>query len=279
MQISKAVEEIRSIVNEWKANGYTVGFVPTMGYLHEGHESLIKKASLENDKVVVSIFINPLQFNSKHDFETYPEDINSDLKRILNSGGDILFNPSYSEIYPEGFATFVDINNLSKNLCGSNRENHFRGVCTVVSKLFNIVPANRAYFGQKDAQQLAIIKRMVKDLNFDIQIVPCETIREKDGLAKSSRNVRLNFEERKAATIIYKSLSSAQLLLDGGEKNPSVVINHIKDILTSEKLASIEYIQIVDSESLIPVEEIGQTVLVAVAVNIGSTRLIDNFSY
>ena len=210
MRVVEKVNDVRATVKEWKAKGLKVGFVPTMGYLHEGHESLIRKASEENDRVVVSIFVNPIQFGPKEDLSTYPRDLDRDSKVCERAGADIIFHPENEEMYFEDFSTFVDMNGLTAGLCGKSRPTHFRGVCTVVTKLFNIVAPDRAYFGEKDAQQLAVIKRMVRDLNIDIEIIGCPIVREKDGLAKSSRNTYLSIEERNAATILNKELTLAK---------------------------------------------------------------------
>ena len=279
MRVVKSVKEVRDAVKEWKAQGLSVGFVPTMGYLHEGHESLIKKAVKDNDRVVVSIFVNPMQFGPTEDLDKYPRDLERDSKLCENAGANLIFHPEKEEMYFEDFSSYVDINGLSDELCGKSRPIHFRGVCTVVSKLFNIVTPHRAYFGEKDAQQLAIIKRIVRDLNFNIEIVGCPIIREKDGLAKSSRNTYLSIEERTAATILNKSLTKAKELLYSGERNSKEILALIKETIESEKLAKIDYIEIVDSLSLKPVDKIEKSVLVALAVYIGKTRLIDNFIF
>ena len=207
MNIVSSIKDVREQVNDWKSQGYKVGFVPTMGYLHEGHKSLIEKAASENDKVVVSIFVNPIQFGPKEDLASYPRDLERDSLVCEGAGANLIFHPEKEEMYDGDFCSFVDMDGLTKGLCGASRPVHFRGVCTVVSKLFNIVKPDRAYFGEKDAQQLAVIKKMVRDLNIDIQVVGCPIIREEDGLAKSSRNTYLNEEERKAALILNKSLS------------------------------------------------------------------------
>lgn len=279
MRVVEKVNDVRSLVKEWKAKGLKVGFVPTMGYLHEGHESLIRKASEENDRVVVSIFVNPIQFGPKEDLSTYPRDLDRDSKLCERSRADIIFHPENEEMYFKDFSTFVDMSGLTAGLCGKSRPNHFRGVCTVVTKLFNIVSPDRAYFGEKDAQQLAVIKRMVRDLNIDIEIIGCPIVREKDGLAKSSRNTYLSIEERKAATILNKSLMLSKEKIQLGERNSEVIIEIIKEIINSEKLARVDYIEIVDSLSMERVERIEKSVLVAIAVFIGKTRLIDNFTY
>lgn len=279
MRVVKNINDVRATVKEWKAKGLKVGFVPTMGYLHEGHESLIRKASEENDRVVVSIFVNPIQFGPKEDLSTYPRDLDRDSKVCESAGADIIFHPENEEMYFKDFSTFVDMNGLTDGLCGKSRPTHFRGVCTVVTKLFNIVAPDRAYFGEKDAQQLAVIKRMVRDLNIDVEIVGCPIVREKDGLAKSSRNTYLSVEERNAATILNKSLTLAKEKIQAGERDSAVIIKLIEEIINSEKLARIDYIEVVDSLSMEKVERIEKAVLVAIAVFIGKTRLIDNFTY
>ncbi len=279
MRIVESIKDVRATVKEWKAKGLKVGFVPTMGYLHEGHESLIRKASEENDRVVVSIFVNPIQFGPKEDLSTYPRDLERDSKVCESAGADIIFHPENEEMYFKDFSTFVDMNGLTAELCGKSRPTHFRGVCTVVTKLFNIVAPDRAYFGEKDAQQLAVIKRMVRDLNIDIEIIGCPIVREKDGLAKSSRNTYLSVEERNAATILNKSLTLAKEKIQAGERDSEVIIKLIQEVINSEKLARIDYIEVVDSLSMEKVERIEKSVLVAIAVFIGKTRLIDNFTY
>lgn len=279
MRVVEKIKDVRATVKEWKAKGLKVGFVPTMGYLHEGHESLIKKASEENDRVVVSIFVNPIQFGPKEDLSTYPRDLDRDSKVCKSAGADIIFHPENEEMYFNDFSTFVDMNGLTDGLCGKSRPTHFRGVCTVVTKLFNIVAPDRAYFGEKDAQQLAVIKRMVRDLNIDVEIIGCPIVREKDGLAKSSRNTYLSVEERNAATILNKSLTVAKEKIKAGERNSAAIIKLIEETINSEKLAKIDYIEVVDSLSMEKVERIEKAVLVAIAVFIGKTRLIDNFTY
>lgn len=279
MKILSGIKEVREQVKEWKSKGLKVGFVPTMGYLHEGHKSLIDRAFIENDRVVVSIFVNPMQFGPKEDLSSYPRDLEADSKLCEAAGADIIFHPENSEMYFEDFSTYVDINGLTEELCGRSRPIHFRGVCTVVTKLFNIIPADRAYFGEKDAQQLAVIKRMVRDLNFDIEVVGCPIVREVDGLAKSSRNTYLLKEERKASVILSKSLEKAREILNSGERNSETIIKIITDNIEKEELAKIDYVQVVDSLSMKSVEKIEKTILVAIAVYIGKTRLIDNFIF
>ncbi len=218
MKVVGTIKEVRELVKEWKKNGETVGFVPTMGYLHEGHGSLITKARENNDKVVVSIFVNPMQFGPTEDLDSYPRDLEKDSKFCESLGADLIFHPEPEEMYHEDFSSYVDMSVLTEELCGLSRPVHFRGVCTVVTKLFNIVQPDNAYFGQKDAQQLAIIKHMVQDLNMDINVVGCPIVREEDGLAKSSRNTYLSPEERKAALILSKTVKLAKELIDAGEK-------------------------------------------------------------
>lgn len=277
IRVVSTVKETRTQVKEWRKQGLTVGLVPTMGYLHEGHQSLIKKAVAENDRVVVSVFVNPIQFAPNEDLETYPRDLEADTKLCDSTGADLIFHPTPDEMYPEGFSTHIQMDNLTKELCGKTRPTHFGGVCTVVGKLFNIVQPDKAYFGQKDAQQLAIIKRMVRDLNFDIEIVGCPIIREPDGLAKSSRNTYLNADERKAALILSKSIELGKQLVAGGERNAQTIIKAMTDKINTEPLARIDYVNAVDALNIEPLETLRGEVLVAIAVYIGKTRLIDNF--
>lgn len=277
MKIVNTINEVREAVKAWHKQGLTVGLVPTMGYLHEGHASLIARASKENDRVVVSDFVNPIQFAPNEDLASYPRDIDRDAKVCEENGADIIFHPTPEEMYHKDFSTFVDITGPSEELCGKSRPIHFRGVCTVVSKLFLIASPDRAYFGQKDAQQLAVIKRMVRDLNFDIEIVGCPIIREADGLAKSSRNTYLSPEERKATVILHKALEKGKELVLNGEKSAKAVIDTVTQIINSEPLAKIDYVQVVDFPNIKVVEDINGDILTAVAVYIGKTRLIDNF--
>lgn len=277
IKVVSTVCETRAQVKEWKNQGLTVGLVPTMGYLHEGHQSLIKKAVEENDRVVVSVFVNPIQFAPNEDLETYPRDLEADKRLCDSTGADLIFHPTPDEMYPDGFSTHIQMDNLTKELCGKTRPTHFGGVCTVVGKLFNIVQPDKAYFGQKDAQQLAIIKRMVRDLNFDIEIIGCPIIREPDGLAKSSRNTYLNADERKAALILSKAIKLGEELVADGERNALTVIKAMTDKINTEPLARIDYVNVVDALSIEPLDVIKGEVLVAIAVYIGKTRLIDNF--
>lgn len=277
IKVLSTVDETKAQVKEWKKQGLTVGLVPTMGYLHEGHQSLIKKAVEENDKVVVSVFVNPIQFAPNEDLETYPRDLEADKRLCESTGADLIFHPTPEEMYPNGFSTHIQMDNLTKELCGKTRPTHFGGVCTVVGKLFNIVNPDKAYFGQKDAQQLAIIKRMVRDLNFDLEIVGCPIVREPDGLAKSSRNTYLNPEERKAALILSKAIKLGSDMVKDGERSSQAVIKAMTDKINTEPLAKIDYVSVVDALSIEPLDTIKGETLVAIAVYVGKTRLIDNF--
>jgi pantoate--beta-alanine ligase len=277
MEKAYTVEDVRKNVKEWKKAGYSIGLVPTMGYLHEGHASLIERAAKENDKVVVSVFVNPIQFGPTEDLESYPRDFDADCVLCEKMGADLVFHPQPEEMYFDDFCTYVDMHTLSEVLCGKTRPIHFRGVCTVVSKLFHIADPDRAYFGQKDAQQLAVIRRMVRDLNFDIEIVGCPIIREEDGLAKSSRNTYLNEKERQAAVILSKAIFTGQKLVEDGEKDAKKVVSAVKEVLATEPMADVEYVELVDFNNLKEIETIEGTVLCAMAVRIGKTRLIDNF--
>ena len=276
MKIVSTVEEVRAQVKEWKKEGYTIGFVPTMGYLHEGHASLMDAAG-ENDKVVVSIFVNPIQFGPNEDLDSYPRDLEHDAKVCEEHGVDLIFHPTPEEMYGEHFYTYVDMDVLTKELCGLSRPVHFRGVCTVVNKLFNIVTPDHAYFGEKDAQQLAIIKRMVKDLNMPLEIHGCPIIREEDGLAKSSRNTYLSEEERKAALVLSRSIFLGKEMVEKGERDAKKVVAAMTAEIEKEPLAKIDYVKVVDLETMQQVETIEHDILTAIAVYIGKTRLIDNF--
>lgn len=276
MKIVSTIEEVREQVREWKKEGKTVGFVPTMGYLHEGHASLMDAAG-ENDKVVVSIFVNPMQFGPNEDLASYPRDLEHDAKVCEAHGVDLIFHPTPEEMYGDNFYSYVDMDVLTKELCGLSRPVHFRGVCTVVAKLFNIVTPDKAYFGQKDAQQLAVIKRMVKDLNMPLTIVGCPIIREEDGLAKSSRNTYLSPEERKAALVLSRSIFLGKKMVEQGEKDCRKIKEAMTAEIEKEPLAKIDYVKIVDLSTMQQVETTEHGVLAAIAVYIGKTRLIDNF--
>lgn len=279
MKIAYTVEDVKSQVRQWKKEGLTVGLVPTMGYLHEGHESLIKRAVAENDHVVVSVFLNPTQFAPNEDLASYPRDFEADTKLCEGAGAALVFHPEPSEMYAEDACTFVDMTAVTKELCGKSRPIHFRGVCTVVNKLMNISMADRAYFGQKDAQQLAVIRRMVRDLNMNVEVVGCPIIREADGLAKSSRNTYLSEEERKAGLVLSQAVKLGQKLVAEGEKSAAAVTGAMSELISAEPLAKIDYVSMVSWDSIEPVETIEGPVLVAMAVYIGKTRLIDNFIY
>ena len=279
MKIATTIAEVRAQVREWKQQGLTVGLVPTMGYLHEGHASLVKTSVQQCDRTVASVFLNPTQFGPGEDLETYPRDFEHDCALLTVCGCDMVFHPEVSEMYPDGFATFVEVQSeMPRQLCGKTRPIHFRGVCTVVSKLFNIVTPDKAFFGQKDAQQLAIIRRMVLDLSMGIEIVGCPIIREADGLAKSSRNTYLSAEERKAALVLSRAVKLGQELVQNGEKNADKVVDAMRALIEQEPLARIDYVSAVDGLTMLPVHEINGGELVAMAVYIGKTRLIDNFS-
>ena len=277
MEILTTIEAVRNTINTWKKQGYSIGFVPTMGYLHDGHAALIDEARKNNDKVVVSIFVNPIQFGENEDLSSYPRDLNRDKTLCESHGVNLIFTPSSNEMYHDKKA-FVNIIELSDTLCGVRRPIHFQGVCTVVAKLFNIIQPTNAYFGEKDAQQLAIIRKMVFDLNFPVNIIGVPIVRESDGLAKSSRNTYLSSEERKAATILYKAIQEGKQCINRGASADSI-INVMTNIVNTEPLAKIDYISVVDAITMQPVQEITAPVLVAMAVYIGSTRLIDNFSF
>lgn len=272
------IDEVKANVREWKKAGLTIGLVPTMGYLHEGHASLIERARRECDKVIVSDFVNPIQFGPKEDLATYPRDFEADCKLCEGLGADLIFHPEPSEMYLDGFHSYVGVDTLSTELCGKSRPIHFNGVCTVVSKLFNITEADKAYFGEKDAQQLAIVKRMVRDLNFNIEIVGCPIIREEDGLAKSSRNTYLNEDERKKALIIHQALTKGEEMVRSGEKDAKKVKDTVRSIIESEPICRVDYVEIVDWNELQKVDTIDGPILTAVAVYMDEkVRLIDNF--
>ncbi len=277
MRVVKTIKEVREQVGAWRNEGLSIGFVPTMGYLHEGHQSLIRKSAEQNDRTVVSVFVNPIQFGPNEDLEAYPRDLERDKAAVEEAGGDLIFNPEPSEMYPDHFTSFIDTTETTELLCGAVRPVHFRGVCTVVGKLFNIVLPDRAYFGQKDAQQLATIRRFVRDLDFPVEVIACPIVRESDGLAKSSRNTYLNPAERQAATILSKSLNLGREAIEKGERDARKVINIITTSLQSEPMARIDYVEVVDFENIQRVERIAGETLVAIAVYIGKTRLIDNF--
>ena len=289
MIIAATVEDVRKQVKEWKKEGLTIGLVPTMGALHEGHASLVEAAAAGCDRVVASVFVNPTQFGVGEDLDSYPRDFEHDCRILEEKGCSMVFHPEVEEMYPSGFGTYVNVEtDMTKQLCGKSRPGHFRGVCTVVSKLFHIAAPDRAYFGQKDAQQVAVIRQMVRDMYFDIEIVSCPIVREADGLAKSSRNTYLSEEERMAALVLSRSVKAAQKAIEeelggqaaaGGKGIPArEVIDIMTAIVKAEPLARIDYIEAVDGMTMMPKETLFAGDLVAMAVYIGKTRLIDNFS-
>lgn len=278
MKIATTIAEVRAQVAAWKKEGLTVGLVPTMGYLHEGHASLVDEAVRQCDRVVASVFVNPTQFGPNEDLEDYPRDFDRDKALLEEHGCHLVFHPLVEEMYPEGAATYVEIlSDMPKQLCGKTRPIHFRGVCTVVSKLFNIVTPDKAFFGQKDAQQLAILRRMVRDLSYGIQLVGCPIVREADGLAKSSRNTYLNPQERQAALVLSQAVKLGQELVAQGERDAAKLVAAMSAHIAAQPLARIDYVEAVDGVTMEPVETLQGTVLVAMAVYIGKTRLIDNF--
>ncbi len=276
MKVIKKIDEMRRAVSGIKSQGMSIGFVPTMGYLHEGHLSLVRESLRRANVTVVSIFVNPKQFGPSEDFKDYPRDLNRDSEVLEREGIDYLFVPEAGEIYPQGYKTYVDVCDLQDKLCGRSRPGHFRGVCTVVLKLFNVLNPDISFFGQKDAQQAIILKRMVKDLNLDVKIEVLPIVREEDGLALSSRNNYLTQEERKAALVLSKSLKRAQSMTEKGQRDSSTIIKEMKEIIGREPLAKIDYVEIVDMDNLDPVAIIEKEALAAVAVFIGKVRLIDN---
>ena len=276
MEKVRTVAEIKEIVNECRKGGKTIGLVPTMGYFHEGHLSLMREAGKNSDIQIVSIFVNPSQFGPGEDYKRYPRDLERDEKLAEAEGVDFLFVPEVPEMYPPGYSTFVEVDGLSDGMCGRSRPGHFRGVATVVTKLFNLIRPDVAYFGQKDAQQAVIIKRMVADLNMDTEIKVLPVVREKDGLAMSSRNEYLSSEERKSATVLYRALLKGRDEIIAGEKSVSEIKKKVSEIIESEKPARIDYVAIVDPETLNEKLTVDGPALIAVAVWIGKTRLIDN---
>lgn len=279
MEIITTVAEMKARVAEWKAQGLTIGLTPTMGALHEGHMSLMERARKECDRVVTSVFVNPIQFGPNEDYDAYPRDLERDAAIAESKGVDIVFHPSVEEMYPKNYNTYVVMETLTDSLCGAKRPGHFRGVCTVVNKLINIVDPDMAFFGQKDAQQLAIIKRMVSDLNMRVKVFGCPIVREDDGLAKSSRNTYLSAEERTAALCLSRSIFKAQELIESGERDASAIRAAVCDIIEAEPLASIDYVEVVDLGDMQPVSALDEAGLVAIAVYIGKTRLIDNYLF
>jgi len=276
MQIIKTIKKLRKEINKLKRRNKTIGFVPTMGALHRGHLGLIRRAGKENDIVVVSIFVNPAQFGPKEDFRKYPRNLKQDAGLCRKAGVDIIFYPDAKEIYPDNYKTYVFVLKLSDCLCGNFRPGHFQGVATVVTKLFNMVQPDIAYFGQKDAQQAVIIKKMVSDLNMPLKIKVLPTVREDEGLAMSSRNAYLSEDERKDALVLSKALNLARGLIKAGLKDAPKIIARMRKLITAKKTSRIDYISIVDLENLKPVKKVSHACLIALAVWIGKIRLIDN---
>ncbi len=278
MQVAKTVREVRAWTKLARAEGKTIGFVPTMGYFHEGHLQLMRRAKAECDLCVVSLFVNPTQFGPSEDYQRYPRDFARDAAMAESVGVDLLFAPEVQEMYPEGYQTYVEVTELTRRLEGAARPGHFRGVATVCTKLFNIVQADRAYFGKKDYQQLKVIERMVRDLNLPVEIVPCDTVREPDGLAMSSRNVYLKPEERQAATVLYRALCAGREAILSGEHDALAVQNLVEQTIATEPLVRTEYVDVADAETLEPLTELKGEVLISLAARVGVARLIDNIT-
>jgi len=278
MKIIKKIKEMQRMADEARKKGEIIGLVPTMGYFHEGHLSLMREARRKSDLLVVSIFVNPTQFGPREDFKSYPRDLKRDLQLAKETGVDVIFSPDVKEMYPKNYLTYIEIEKLSNILEGASRPGHFRGVITIVAKLFNAIKPHKAYFGQKDFQQSVVIKKMVKDLDMNVEVIVLPTIREKDGLATSSRNVYLKKEERKVAPILYKSLKLAEELIKEGEKDSKKIIKEMKELIEKEKLIKLEYIAITDPETLKEVKRIKRGTNVSLAARIGRARLIDNLT-
>jgi len=276
VELVETVSGMMDLSRRWRQEGKSIGFVPTMGYLHEGHLSLVRQARKENDVVVVSIFVNPTQFGPGEDYERYPRDLKGDMELLEPIGVEAVFVPSAGDMYPQGYRTFVEVEDITTRLCGASRPGHFRGVSTVCCKLFNIVRPHRAYFGKKDFQQYVVLRTMVRDLNMDLEIVPMPIVREPDGLAMSSRNAYLNDQERKAALCLYRSLKKAQELFSRGERQAGVIRAAVEKVVKAEPLATIDYVEVVDPDTFLPVDEVREGTLVALAVKVGPARLIDN---
>ncbi|MBF4695393.1 pantoate--beta-alanine ligase [Fusibacter ferrireducens] len=277
MKIVHTVEDLRAVVKSAKSAQKSVGLVPTMGFLHEGHLSLMAAAKKNTDFVVVSLFVNPTQFGPNEDLESYPRDFEKDAALCENAGVDVLFNPSVEEMYGSGYSTYVHCEgHITQALCGASRPVHFKGVTSVVSKLFNMVAPNKAFFGQKDAQQVAVIEKMVRELNFDLEIVPCPIVREPDGLALSSRNAYLSEAERKDALVLFKSLKLAEQMIEAGERDAQKIKDEMKALIEKIAYAEIDYVAIVDAATLESVQRLQGDMLIALAVKIGKPRLIDN---
>jgi len=276
MQVVYEPSAVQHLCESIRRGGRTIGLVPTMGFLHEGHLSLMRRARAENDVLAVSIFVNPTQFGQGEDFDSYPRDLQGDLAKLAAVGADVVFAPSAESVYPNGFRTFVEVAEITEWLCGASRPGHFRGVATVVTKLFNLMKPHRAYFGQKDYQQTVVVRRLVADLNFDLTIVVLPTVREPDGLAMSSRNARLSPDQRRVAPILYRALRRSEEQIKGGERNATIILEGMRAIIEAEPLAKVDYVALCNPETLEPLDSIDGSTLAAVAVRFGHTRLIDN---
>ncbi len=277
MRIFNNIKDMRHCARKLRAEGKTIALVPTMGALHEGHLSLMRKAHIDADVLVISIFVNPIQFGPGEDYKQYPRNFEFDMALVNDVGVDIIFTPKDSEMYPDGFKTSVRVGDLGERLCGASRPGHFEGACTIVAKLFNIIRPDYAYFGRKDAQQALIIRRMAADMNVGVEVVVLPIVRDKDGLAISSRNAYLNSKERKAAPVLYKSLEMAKKLIDAGERKAGIIKQQMQDLIQAQKLAQLEYISVCEFENLTEVDTIKPNTLIALAVKIGKARLIDNY--
>lgn len=276
MKLVKTVAEMQELGRQWRAEGKKVGLVPTMGYLHEGHLALAKEAVANNDLTVMSVFVNPIQFGANEDLDVYPRDLAGDIAKAESVGVDYVFAPEARDMYPEGFAASINLSGVTETLCGKSRPGHFQGVCVVITKLFNLVQPTNAYFGQKDGQQLAVLKKLAKDFNMPVTINGVPIVREADGLAKSSRNVYLDEECRKQALVLSQSLAVAKRLYDGGERDAEVIKAAVRAHIETAPLAEIEYIEIVDALTMQPVARPEHQVMLALAVRFKTTRLIDN---
>ena len=278
MRVITTIAEMHAQIETWKNADQTIGLCPTMGYLHEGHAFLMDYSNEDNDYTVASVFVNPIQFGPNEDLSKYPRDFERDCKILEAHGVDVVFHPEPEEMHFPDFCTYADVDVVSDTLCGATRENHFRGVCTVIAKFLNVVQPDKIYFGKKDAQQLAVVRRMVRDLNFDVDVVGCPTVREEDGLAMSSRNVYLSEEERKAARILSRTLRLGQDMIRSGCSDSKELLDAMKANLATEPMADVDYVEVVDGLSMQPIETFGKGDVVAMAVRIGTTRLIDNFT-
>lgn len=276
MQVAKTIREVRAWTKLARSEGKTIGFVPTMGYFHEGHLNLMRRAKTECDLCVVSLFVNPTQFGPSEDYQRYPRDFTRDAAMAESVGVDLLFAPEVEEMYGEGYQTWVEVTDITQRLEGAARPGHFRGVATVCTKLFNIVQADRAYFGKKDYQQMKVIQRLVKDLNLPLEIVPCETVREPDGLAMSSRNVYLSPEERRAATVLYRALCAGRDAILARERDGIKIQKLVEQVIATEPLVKSEYVDVADAETLEPLQVLKGEVLLSLAARVGVARLIDN---